>query len=248
MYQSEVASTMWSLPNSSYNNPWAGDGGAGQDGPGRDGGGPPAWNPFHRPQGHGPTPPLYDESGRAGGPPHGENRRANGASALEEPPRVFPELQEMTSSELEVLIHDQHTFDQLVANHAYKKRMVDEIHALRAEIEELRKTNEQKLNEGSLTDLQSRLAESQKIEAELRKEVAEKEDKREQYLEKNSPEAMYHRLSQAVQEAEDSSMKLKSDFLNGDIDYATFSKAYIADRKLYHARTAKSHSLMELLT
>jgi len=254
---------MWSVPDSSYSNPWASgdkkqDGGRPQE-PGNGAARPGQW-PHLSPrvgEQYGSSDAAAGNGVPAAGTPTGAAFQSGGSGygsglsntsvALEQPPAAFPDLESKTFSELEVFLHDPDTFNAFIRESEYKKRIDDQVSVLRAEVQRLGQLNESRLSTGSLNEIQSQLAEYQSREVEVRTRIAEKEAQREAYLAKNSPETMYSRLTEAVDHSDDAGSDIRSRFLNGEIDLSTFSRGYLAERKRYHERYAKSMRLKEVV-
>jgi len=149
----------------------------------------------------------------------------------------FPEVQSLTSDELLVLLSDETAFESFFASLAAVKHH----QAINADIqrgnEEMAAANlsmktEIKSLEEEITDL-ANVAQLQ------RQELDAKLARKQQLMERHSPEALHRLLSAATQQAEQLSDATADAFHAGRMDLKQFITDYTEQRRTFHLRREK---------
>ncbi|DAZ98086.1 TPA: hypothetical protein N0F65_005248 [Lagenidium giganteum] len=158
-------------------------------------------------------------------------------------PAVFPELEELSHSQMQNLADDEKALKAFVKNMA----TVQEFMKLREEIM-FGNMDIAKKTLSYQDDLRALQAEVEVLRAELREtqeSLARKQIKQHQIISKFRPDALLDQVSAAAREADMASDDLAHQFAHGEVDCSQFVAQYLPLRKLYHQRTIKFNKLMQ---
>eukprot|EP00188_Purpureofilum_apyrenoidigerum_P005282 Plantae.Rhodophyta-Purpureofilum_apyrenoidigerum.ctg6746.p1 GENE.Plantae.Rhodophyta-Purpureofilum_apyrenoidigerum.ctg6746~~Plantae.Rhodophyta-Purpureofilum_apyrenoidigerum.ctg6746.p1 ORF type:complete len:206 (+),score=57.41 Plantae.Rhodophyta-Purpureofilum_apyrenoidigerum.ctg6746:58-675(+) len=183
--------------------------------------------------------------GKSGMPSEGgaDDRSVNGyrprpgadrSAILPQAPTSFPELEQLSLSELESLWSSEENIENFVQTHPHIRLLQNKIRELEAEVKELTKSNEAKLTEAQTSGSQEDAERERHFEAELRQQVDEKQRERERLWQYNSPDAILERLQAAQTDVENNSNDIKNRFLNREIELNEFINLFTKERKRYH--------------
>ncbi|POM58435.1 Hypothetical protein PHPALM_36916 [Phytophthora palmivora] len=152
-------------------------------------------------------------------------------------PAIFPELEELSHSQLEKLNSDKHALKKFVK----ELTSVKEFTQLRDEVLHsnmgIAKTT---LGyESELRGLQE-VVEAQRTELRAAQQaLAEKQARQQRIVARHRPDALLEQLSAAAKDVDNESDEIAMQFSHGDIDVAQFISSYLPQRNLYHERTLK---------
>ncbi|KAF1329123.1 hypothetical protein FI667_g6240, partial [Globisporangium splendens] len=158
-------------------------------------------------------------------------------------PAIFPELEELSVAQLEVLATDRHALKALVK----KMHSVQEFMKLREDVMvgNVRIAETTLSHEGEMRTLQ---VEVQTLRSSLRdaqESLAQKQARQNRVLARHRPDALLDQLSAATKELDASSDDLALQFAHGEMDVAQFSAQYLPQRALYHERTIKLNKILQ---
>ncbi|KAH7492219.1 hypothetical protein PRIC1_002309 [Phytophthora ramorum] len=152
-------------------------------------------------------------------------------------PPVFPELEELSLSQLEKLNSDKRVLKTFVK----ELTSVKEFTQLRDEVLHsnmgIAKTT---LGyEVELRELQEAV-ETQRAELRVAQQaLAEKQARQQRIVARHRPDALLEQLSTAAKDVDNETDEVATQFSHGDMDVAQFISTYLPRRNLYHERTLK---------
>lgn len=158
-------------------------------------------------------------------------------------PAVFPELEELSVSQLENLANDRHALKAF----AKKIMIAQEFLKLR---EDVMKGN-MNIAEKTL-GYEDRMRELQAEVADLRSDLhasqtalAEKQARQHRIIARHRPDALLEQLSAATKAIDETSDELAHQFTHGNISFQQFTSEYLPQRTLYHERTLKLNRVVQ---
>ncbi|GAB9462904.1 hypothetical protein Gpo141_00000385 [Globisporangium polare] len=158
-------------------------------------------------------------------------------------PAIFPELEELSVSQLETLATDRHALRTFVK----KLHSVQEFSKLREDV----MTGNMRIAETTLaheSEMRALQVEVQTLRSSLREAqelLAQKQSRQSRVLARHRPDALLDQLSTATKELDATSDDLALQFAHGEVDVAQFSAQYLPQRVLYHERTIKLNKIMQ---
>lgn len=186
------------------------------------------------------TPPMYRPPGRAAPPPPNRGPVSTHPS-VPVVPDSFPELNTMSTEELESLMDSETAQVQYFEGRDDIKRLQEDRKKIVERNEELATTN---------LSLKPQLEEKQQelieLYAELdgkRNELSDLQQQRQALADHYAPHNILTRLKIAAADIEEESEGIAENFLNGDIPIDEFLKTYIPKKTLCHSRRAKEEKM-----
>ncbi|RLN46349.1 hypothetical protein BBJ29_006591 [Phytophthora kernoviae] len=152
-------------------------------------------------------------------------------------PSTFPELQDLSQSQLEKLNSDRRALKKFVKD----LTSVQEFTQLRDDVLHSNMDIAKKTlnHESELRELQA-LVEQQRSELRAAQEaLAEKQAQQQRIAARHRPDALLEQLSAAAKDLDNETDEIATQFAHGDIDVAQFIATYLPQRNLYHERTLK---------
>ncbi|KAL3667407.1 hypothetical protein V7S43_007633 [Phytophthora oleae] len=152
-------------------------------------------------------------------------------------PAIFPELEELSLSQLEKLNSDKHALKKLVKD----LTSVKEFTQLRDEVLHSNMSIAKATlgYESELCELQE-VVEAQRTELRAAQQaLAEKQARQQRIIARHRPDALLEQLSAAAKDVDNESDEIATQFAHGDIDVTQFISTYLSQRNLYHERTLK---------
>eukprot|EP00644_Phytophthora_capsici_P012530 jgi/Phyca11/506886/fgenesh2_kg.PHYCAscaffold_23_\ len=152
-------------------------------------------------------------------------------------PAIFPELEELSLSQIEKLNSDKHALKKFVKDLTSVKEFTqlrDEV--LHSNMGIAKKTLSY---ESDLRALQE-VVELQRTELRAAQQaLAEKQARQQRIVARHRPDALLEQLSVAAKNVDNESDEIATQFAHGDIDVTQFIATYLPQRNLYHERTLK---------
>ncbi|EEY53552.1 uncharacterized protein PITG_07232 [Phytophthora infestans T30-4] len=152
-------------------------------------------------------------------------------------PAIFPELEELSLSQLEKLSSDKRALKKFVK----ELTSVKEFTQLRDEVlhSNMGIAKATLSYETELRELQE-VVEAQRVELRAAQQaLAEKQARQQRIVARHRPDALLEQLSAATKDVDNESDEIATQFAHGDIDVAQFISTYLPQRNLYHERTLK---------
>mmetsp|Transcript_6670 Transcript_6670/g.11910 ORF Transcript_6670/g.11910 Transcript_6670/m.11910 type:complete len:240 (+) Transcript_6670:64-783(+) len=182
------------------------------------------------------------------GDPNGYNNDANVVEKLLVPvPLKFEELMTKSTQELESLCHNREALKEFTASHSVHEKWRAEIESCRSEIERLGKLNDEETNSKTADELRSMIETKRSTETLSKTSIEQKMKQKRLISDQLSSENIAARLADALKDAEVAAQELHANFMQGKIDYATFSQEYIRLKKLYYTRNSKLQHVQQLI-
>jgi len=152
-------------------------------------------------------------------------------------PTSFPQLETMQFDDLEHLLNDDDEFSMFFET-------LDQVKSMAAVRDDLVKNNEDtaRKNLSFQNQLEQKKNEVDVQQANLKEQrnLFDQQAKRQQEISKRfTPDALLGKLSESVNQAEQTSEDITTKFLNKQMDVRDFIKTYMEKKKLYHLRAAK---------
>jgi ESCRT-I complex subunit VPS37 len=156
-------------------------------------------------------------------------------------PSSFPELSHKSAAELQHLLSDESAFQQFFDTLAAVQTMKGVRDDLARANEELARRNI--AVEAEIEQLSRKVGQSGDSVDAKKREYEELVRKQQEVMKQFSTPILVERLGDAADEAEEESDAIADEFLSGDIDHKEFVKRFLAERNLFHLRSAKRESL-----
>ncbi|CAI5732446.1 unnamed protein product [Peronospora destructor] len=152
-------------------------------------------------------------------------------------PAIFPELEELSLSQLEILNSDKHALKQFIKELTSVKwftQLRDEVLHSNMEIAKTTLGYESEQRE-----LQTVVEAQRKRLRDAQQALAEKQARQQCIVARYRPDALLEQLSVAVKNVENETDEVATQFVHGDINVVQFLSTYLPRRNLYHERTLK---------
>ncbi|TMW66244.1 hypothetical protein Poli38472_004009 [Pythium oligandrum] len=184
-----------------------------------------------------PAPYQYPASVQPPAQPQPQQNSEPQRSQMPVIPAIFPELEELSISQLENLLNDRQALKTFVK----KIEVVKEFVRLREEVMNGNMGIAEKTlsYEEQLRELQGEVQELRESLRVTQESLAEKQMRQQRVVARHRPDALLEQLTAATHAIDSSSDDLAHQFTHGEVDFSTFISEYLPQRTLYHQRTIK---------